>query len=132
MGGAARRTPVKWTAERSESFVADDQGRDNRTTVEWRSARAAHPGVARATLVSLGAYLSMGGPSPAIMNLGGLAGFYTTPAIHVGVRDVFVNTPTTAPYRGAGRPEASYAIERAIDTAAVSWTSIRSSCAGAT
>ena len=118
---AARRIgrPVKWIGERSEAFVADDQARDNRTTVELAlDAGGTFLALRVRTLAALGAYLSMGGASPAIMNLGGLAGVYRTPAIHVGVRGVFVNTPSTAPYRGAGRPEASYAVERAIDTAA--------------
>jgi carbon-monoxide dehydrogenase large subunit len=118
---AARRIgrPVKWTGERAEAFVADDQGRDNRTRVELAlDPEGTFLALRVRTLAALGAYLSMGGPTPAVINLGGLAGVYTTPAIHASVRGVFVNTPSTAPYRGAGRPEASYAVERAIDTAA--------------
>jgi carbon-monoxide dehydrogenase large subunit len=118
---AARRVgrPVKWTADRSESFLADDQARHNRTTVELALDREGKFLALRVrTLAALGAYLSMGGPTPAVMNLGSLAGVYTTPALHVSVRGVFMHTQSTSPYRGAGRPEASYAIERVIDTAA--------------
>ena len=118
---AARKLgrPIKWTGTRSEAFVADNQARDHLTTVELALDRDGSFLALRVkTKVSLGAYLSLGGPTPTILNVGGLAGVYTTPAIHVAVTGYFTNTPSTAPYRGAGRPEASYAIERVIDTAA--------------
>jgi carbon-monoxide dehydrogenase large subunit len=67
---------------------------------------------------ALGAYISLQGPVQAVVNIGGIAGQYRTPAISANVRAVFINTTPITPYRGAGRPEASYAIERAIDLAA--------------
>ena len=66
----------------------------------------------------MGARLSSNGTLVPLNNIGGLAGTYTTPAIHVTVTAVFSNTHPTCPYRGAGRPEASYCIERIIDIAA--------------
>nr|MBC8241685.1 molybdopterin-dependent oxidoreductase [Alphaproteobacteria bacterium] len=69
-------------------------------------------------LANMGAYLSNFGPLPAFGNLGGVAGVYLTPAIHAEVLGVFTNTSPTGPYRGAGRPEATSAIEQAIDLAA--------------
>ncbi len=71
-------------------------------------------------LCNLGAYLSADtNLLPTFINLGTLAGVYRTPAIHVGVTCVFTNTTATAPYRGAGRPEACYVIESIIDHAAL-------------
>ena len=70
------------------------------------------------TTANIGAYLMATGPNPPVMNLGTLAGVYTTPAIHVDVTAVFTNTNPMRPYRGAGRPEAAYVIERLIDLAA--------------
>jgi len=69
-------------------------------------------------VANLGAYLGPATPHPPVANLGGLAGVYRTPCIHVEVEGVFTNTQMTAPYRGAGRPEATYVIERMIDIAA--------------
>ena len=66
----------------------------------------------------MGAYLSNCGPLPAFGNLGGVAGVYQTPAIYGEVLGVFTNTSPTGPYRGAGRPEATSAIEQVIDLAA--------------
>jgi carbon-monoxide dehydrogenase large subunit len=111
--------PVRWTSDRSEAFLADDQARDNRTTAELALTK---DGIFLAlrvrTVVSMGAYVSVGGAGPATMNIGGLAGVYRTPAIHVAVRGALTNTVPTSAYRGAGRPEASYTIERVIDAAA--------------
>ena len=118
---AARKLkrPVKWTGDRSEGFLADFQARDNITRAELALDKDGTFLAFRvSTLAGMGACLSFGGPGPAINNLGSLAGVYTTPAIAVEVNGVFTHTPPTAAYRGAGRPEASYAIERAIDTAA--------------
>jgi carbon-monoxide dehydrogenase large subunit len=70
------------------------------------------------TTANLGAYVSFLGAGPSTANVGGLAGVYTIPAIHNKVTAVFTNTVTLSPYRGAGRPEASYVIERMIDLAA--------------
>ncbi len=111
--------PVRWTSERSESFIADDQARDNRTHAELALDKdGSFLAMRVSTTVALGAYLALGGAGPATMNTGGLAGVYRTPAVHVAVTGVFTNTPSTSAYRGAGRPEASYVIERLIDTAA--------------
>ena len=118
---AARKVgrPVKWTGERMEGFVNDDQARDNVTRVELALDGAGRFLALKVeTLAALGAYLALGAATPPTINVGGLAGVYTTPALHVRVKGVFTNTPSTSPYRGAGRPEASYAIERVIDTAA--------------
>src|SRR5206468_1878972 len=68
--------------------------------------------------LNIGAYLTPRSAGPGTNNVGGLAGVYTTPAIHVQTTGVFSNTTPTGPYRGAGRPEATYAIERVIDVAA--------------
>ena len=111
--------PVRWTAERSESLMSDDHARDNVTTAELALDKDGRFLAFRVhTVASVGAYMgSMGGHSPT-NNLGGLAGVYTTPAIYVEVTGVFTNTNPTGPYRGAGRPEASLAIEKTIDRAA--------------
>lgn len=111
--------PVKWTGDRSESFLSDDQARDNVSTVALALDRNGRfLALKVATLANLGAYLTMLGPHSSTNNLGSLAGPYATPAIYAHVTGVFSNTPSTGPYRGAGRPEAAYVIERAIDTAA--------------
>jgi carbon-monoxide dehydrogenase large subunit len=111
--------PVKWTGDRTESFMSDDQARDNISTAELALDKDGKFLAFRVTTVAnLGAYLTLLGPHSATNNLGSLAGPYTTPAIYTHVTGVFTNTNSTGPYRGAGRPEAAYAIERAIDTAA--------------
>ncbi len=118
---AARRLtcPIKWTADRSECFVCEHQARDN----AWDVALALD---ADGTFLALkvdshatvGAYLGLFGPLPSFFNIGGIAGPYRTPAIAATVRAVFTNTPPISPYRGAGRPEASFVIETVIDLAA--------------
>ena len=111
--------PVKWVAERSEGFVSDYHGRDNVTDAALALDRdGGFLGLRVRTLVNLGAYASPLGPGPAINNLGTLAGVYRTPAIHVRTSGVFTNSNPTCPYRGAGRPEAAYAIEQLVDAAA--------------
>src|SRR5262249_50308775 len=70
-----------------------------------------------ATTCNLGGHLAMSGIHVPTNNLGGLAGTYRTPAIHATVTGVFTNTNPTSPYRGAGRPQASYAVERVVDVA---------------
>ena len=118
---AARRLgrPVRWAATRSEGLMSDFHARDNDTTAELAlDARGRFLGLRVRTIANLGAYLALNTINPAISNIGGLAGVYTTPAIHVQVQGAFTNTQPTAPYRGAGRPEATYAIERLIDRAA--------------
>ena len=120
---AARKLgrPVKWIAERSECFLSDDHCRDNATEAELALDRhGTFLGLRVKTLCNLGAYLSADtNLLPTFVNLGTLAGVYRTPAIHVSVLGVFTNTTATAPYRGAGRPEACYVIESIIDHAAL-------------
>ena len=70
------------------------------------------------TIANLGAYLTLLGPHSSTNNLGSLSNTYKTPAIFTHVTGVFTNTNSTGPYRGAGRPEAVYCVERIIDTAA--------------
>jgi aerobic carbon-monoxide dehydrogenase large subunit len=118
---AAKRVgrPVKWVAERSEGLLSDHHARDNISHVELALDKDGKFLALRVdNLVNLGAYLAFNGVHCGVNNLGGLAGVYTTPAIHARVTGVFTNTSPTAPYRGAGRPEASYVIERVIDQAA--------------
>ncbi len=111
--------PVKWTGDRTEGFMSDDQARDNVSTAELAlDANGKFLAFRVTTVANLGAYLTLLGPHSPTNNLGTLAGPYTTPAIYTHVTGVFTNTGSTGPYRGAGRPEAAYAIERAIDTAA--------------
>jgi len=111
--------PVRWTADRTESLMSDDHARDNVTRAELALDKDGRfLGFRVETLAGLGAYLGSMTPHSPTNNLGGLAGVYTTPAIHVAVTGVLTNTNPTGPYRGAGRPEASLAIEKAIDTAA--------------
>jgi carbon-monoxide dehydrogenase large subunit len=118
---AARRTgrPVRFTATRSESLATDYHARDNIGRSELAlDANGGFLALRVRTTANLGGYLSISGPHSPTNNLGGLAGTYTTPAIHAEVHGVFTHTSPTAAYRGAGRPEASYALERVIDAAA--------------
>jgi carbon-monoxide dehydrogenase large subunit len=111
--------PVKWIAERSEGMLSDDHDRDHVSEAELALDHDGHFLALRARNISnIGAYLAPGGIISPTMHLGGLAGTYTTPAIYVEVSAVFTNTPSIGPYRGSGRPEASYILERLIDTAA--------------
>ncbi|HUT48089.1 MAG TPA: xanthine dehydrogenase family protein molybdopterin-binding subunit [Alphaproteobacteria bacterium] len=111
--------PVKWTADRSEAFLADDHGRDCLTTISLALDKAGNFLAARIENDgAVGAYLSFFGPFPVFGNIGGAAGVYTIPAMHALARGIFSNTQPLSPYRGAGRPEASLAIELIIDQAA--------------
>ena len=118
---AARRVgrPVGWTSDRREAFVTDEHGRDNLSTAELAlDADGRFLALRVAIALNIGAYLTPRSAGPGTNNVGGLAGVYTTPAIHVTTTGVFTNMTPTGPYRGAGRPEATYAIERVIDLAA--------------
>src|SRR6185295_10513576 len=118
---AAKRLgrPVKWTSSRREGFLSDEHGRDNVSSAELAlDAGGRFLGLRVALKVDIGAYLTPRSAGPATNNVGGLAGMYTTPAIHIESTGVYTNTTPTGPYRGAGRPEATYAIERVIDVAA--------------
>ncbi len=111
--------PVKWTGDRAEGMMSDDHARDNVTTAELAHDKdGKFLGLRVRTVANLGAYLSLLGPHSPTNNLGTLANTYTTPAFDIHVTGVFTNTNSTGPYRGAGRPEAAYVIERVIDTAA--------------
>ena len=118
---ASRRLgrPVKWTGDRTEAHLADDHARDQVMDIELALDGEGRFLALRVRVVAaMGAYLSFFGPFPPFVNLGGLAGVYRTPAICADVHAVFTNTTPTAPYRGAGRPEAVLAIEHVIDRAA--------------
>ena len=84
----------------------------------WRSTPRARFSRCVAVTLNVGAYLTPRSAGPGTNNIGGVAGVYTTPAIQHTTTGVFTNTTPTGPYRGAGRPEATYAIERVIDVAA--------------
>ena len=111
---------VKWTAERSESFVSDAHGRDHVTTAELAlDANGKFLGFKSYTIANLGAYLSAFAPLiPTYLYACLFAGQYTTPAIYAHVQAVFSNTTPVDAYRGAGRPEATYLLERIIEKAA--------------
>ncbi|MCH9671067.1 MAG: molybdopterin-dependent oxidoreductase, partial [Gammaproteobacteria bacterium] len=111
--------PVKWLGDRSEGFMGDDHGRDSHYRVALGLDKAGHFLALDIENVSaLGAYVGLFGPFPSFGNMGGVAGTYVTPAISAKIWGVLTNTTPTAPYRGAGRPEATMAIELAIDRAA--------------
>jgi carbon-monoxide dehydrogenase large subunit len=119
---AARKLgrPVKWACERTEAVMADEHGRDNVTDAELAfDAAGKVVGLRVKTIANIGAYLSaIRNLLAAFTNVGTLIGVYDIPAAHVAVRTVHSNTNPTAPYRGAGRPEATYVIERMFDEAA--------------
>ena len=112
--------PVKWTADRSESFISDAHGRDHITHAELAmDDDGTFLGLRVSTRANLGAYLSTFGPSvPTYLYATLLAGTYKTPAIYAEVQGTFTNTVPVDAYRGAGRPEASYLLERLVDRAA--------------
>ena len=112
--------PVKWTCDRSEALLADEHGRDCVSEAELALDAAGKFLALRVHNTSnLGAYVSSDRQLlPTFSNLGSLVGMYRFAAAHVKVTGVFTNTNPTAPYRGAGRPEAIYVLERLIETAA--------------
>ena len=114
------RRPVKWTADRSESFMTDAHGRDHVTHAELAlDAQGKFLALRVDTIANMGAYLSTFATAvPTYLYGTLLAGQYTTPAIHVNVRAVFTNTTPVDAVRGAGRPEATYVVERLVETAA--------------
>ena len=113
--------PVKWTSERSESFMLDAHGRDHITKAEMGFDKEGRiVGLRVKTFANLGAYLStFGSCIPTYLHGTLLQGLYTTPKINVDVTAVFTNTTPVDAYRGAGRPEATYLLERLIDLAAL-------------
>ena len=114
------RRPVKWTCERSEAIQADEHARDNVSEAELALDKdGKFLGLRVKTLANVGAYISSERNLLATFgNVGTLVGTYDIPAAYVGVYAVMANTNGTAPYRGAGRPEATYVIERLIDDTA--------------
>jgi carbon-monoxide dehydrogenase large subunit len=110
---------VKWTAERADHFVGDSQGRDNVTTARMALAEdGKFLGMQVDLIGDMGAYLSTFGPYIPHGGAGMLPGLYDIQAFHCRVRTVFTNTVPVDAYRGAGRPEAAYVIERLVDAAA--------------
>ncbi|HBD39442.1 MAG TPA: carbon monoxide dehydrogenase, partial [Cupriavidus sp.] len=112
--------PIKWTAERSESFLTDAHGRDHVTKAELAlDADGNFLAMRVHTIANMGAYLSTFASSvPTILYATLLAGQYATPAIYAEVHAVFTNTSPVDAYRGAGRPEATYVVERLVEAAA--------------
>ncbi|KZY40367.1 carbon monoxide dehydrogenase [Roseovarius sp. HI0049] len=116
----ALNRPVKWTSSRSEAFISDAQGRDHVTKIELAlDAENNFTGIRTETYANMGAYLSTFAPCvPTYLHGTLMAGNYKTPNIYVNVKAVFTNTVPVDAYRGAGRPEATYQLERVIDKAA--------------
>ncbi|WP_342641243.1 xanthine dehydrogenase family protein molybdopterin-binding subunit [Rhodoligotrophos ferricapiens] len=114
------RRPVKWVADRAENFMAEIHARDHVTHAELAlDHNAKILGLRVKTTASMGAYLSSYGPLiPAVSMMRPTGGNYIIPAINLEVEAVFTNTVPVDAYRGAGRPEAAYVIERLIDVAA--------------
>src|SRR5262245_14068792 len=112
--------PIKWTAERSESFITDAQGRDHVSHAELAMDKdGKFLGLRVSTIANMGAYLStFASCVPTYLSATLLAGVYTTPAIYAEVHAVFTNTVPVDAYRGAGRPESAYLLERLVDKAA--------------
>ena len=112
--------PVKWTCDRSEAPLADEHGRDCVSDAELAlDAQGKFLALRVRTTNNLGAYVSSDRSLlPTFANLGSLMGVYAFPSAHVRVLGVYSNTSPTAPYRGSGRPEAMYVIERLVDDAA--------------
>src|ERR1051326_1001174 len=118
---AARRAgrPVKWTQTRNEAHISDDDARDNIVDAALALDRdGKFLAVKIRSFGNLGAFVSFRGAMPPVVNIGTVVGTYTTPALHVEISGMLTNTHCTSPYRGAGRPEASYMMERLIDIAA--------------
>jgi carbon-monoxide dehydrogenase large subunit len=110
--------PVKWISTRTEAFLSDAQGRDNVTEAELALDKNGRFLAMRVkTTAAIGAYLQSNMPA-FFLNAGTLAGTYRTPAIYVEATGVFTNTNPVRPYRGNGRPEAAYIMERMVELAA--------------
>ena len=114
------RRPVKWTSTRSEAFMSDAHGRDHVTKIELAlDADNNFTALRCLTHANMGAYLSTFAPSvPTWLHGTLLAGNYKTPLIYTNVKAVFTNTVPVDAYRGAGRPEATFQLERVVDQAA--------------
>ncbi len=112
--------PVRWTADRSEAFISDAHGRDHVTHAEMAFDKNGKAIALKVdTLANMGAYLSTFAPVvPTWLHGTLMAGQYTYPAIHINVKAMFTNTVPVDAYRGAGRPEATYVVERLMSKAA--------------
>ncbi|HEY4173718.1 MAG TPA: xanthine dehydrogenase family protein molybdopterin-binding subunit, partial [Rhodopila sp.] len=112
--------PIKWIEDRAEDFTSTAQGRDNRSTARLAlDADGNFLALDVSTIAGLGAYMSGGGPgSSTNAPAAAMGGGYVIPAIHMDVRAAFTNTAPIDAYRGAGKPEANYLIERLVDQAA--------------
>lgn len=119
---ASKKTgvPVKWVADRTESFLTDAHGRDHVSTVEMAFDKNNKiTGFKVDTIANLGAYMSLFSSCvPTYLYATLLSGQYNIPAIHANVRTAYTNTAPVDAYRGAGRPEATYLLERTMETAA--------------
>ncbi len=118
---AAKRVgrPVRWVADRRESFLGDHHGRDNSAKVSLAlNSKGDFLGLKVRMLCAIGAYIDSFALHIMVNNIGGLSGPYRIPSYDVEIKGIFTNTQPIAPYRGAGRPEATYCIERIIDIAA--------------
>ncbi|GAA6187366.1 xanthine dehydrogenase family protein molybdopterin-binding subunit [Litorivita sp. NS0012-18] len=113
--------PVKWTSTRSEAFMSDAHGRDHVSTIQLAlDADNNFTALRTDTYANMGAYLSTFAPSvPTWLHGTLMAGNYKTPLVYVNVKAVFTNTVPVDAYRGAGRPEATYQLERVVDKAAL-------------
>jgi aerobic carbon-monoxide dehydrogenase large subunit len=109
--------PVRWTAERSESFLSDAHGRDHVTKIELACDKSGNFLAFRTeTMANVGAYLSnFSTVTPTFLHGTLMAGPYKVPHVYVNVKTVFTNTAPVDAYRGAGRPEATYSLERVVD-----------------
>ncbi|MEM8851639.1 MAG: xanthine dehydrogenase family protein molybdopterin-binding subunit [Pseudomonadota bacterium] len=112
--------PVKWTSSRSEAFMSDAHGRDHVTKIELAlDGDQNFTAIRTETYANMGAYLSTFAPSiPTWLHGTLMAGNYKTPLVYVNVKAVFTNTVPVDAYRGAGRPEATFQLERVVDKAA--------------
>jgi aerobic carbon-monoxide dehydrogenase large subunit len=113
------RKTVKWTADRADHFMGDSQGRDNVTVARMALAEDGKFLAMDVDMMGdMGAYLSTFGPYVPYGGAGMLPGLYDIQTFHCRIRTVFTNTVPVDAYRGAGRPEAAYVIERLVDAAA--------------
>lgn len=118
---AAKRLgrPVKWTGDRTEHFLTDAQGRDNQVEAEMALDKDGRFLALRVNLVAnLGAYISQFGPYIPYVGASMSTGVYDIPALHVGIDGVYTNTCPVDAYRGAGRPEAAFLLEKLVDCCA--------------
>ena len=113
------RKPVKWVCDRSEHFLGDSHGRDNISTARLAvDDKGRFLALELDIIADMGAYLSCYAPYIPWLGVGMATGSYDIPAAHIRLRAAYTNTVPVDAYRGAGRPEASYLIERVVDAAA--------------